>query len=147
MSGTWLLYWFIQIPGWLLFVYLVIAQCLPVFDYSVGVRMGTQEPAERITEVGVAFFKGFCGADLVIYTPLLGIALILHSLGADGGNLLLAAVLGMTVYWPIVCLWSVAAARGKENWDLPKEHQYWIVLPVIALWGATSFVGLFLGAI
>ncbi|MCP4303849.1 MAG: hypothetical protein GY788_03005, partial [bacterium] len=73
-------FWFLQIPGWLLFAYLVVAQCLPALDYALGVRMGTQEPAHRVTEVGVAFFKGFAGADLVFYTPLLGLALVGHAL-------------------------------------------------------------------
>ena len=58
-------FWFVQIPGWLLFLYLVIAQCIPAFSYQIGVRMGTQEPAENITEVGVAFFKGLAQVLLV----------------------------------------------------------------------------------
>ena len=57
-------------PVGLLYSYLVVAQYVSAFEYSLGVRTGTQEPADRITEVGVAFFSGFAGADLV-YTPLL----------------------------------------------------------------------------
>lgn len=48
-------FWIIQLPGWLLFVYLLVAQCTAAIRYSLGVRMGTQEPAGRVTEVGVAF--------------------------------------------------------------------------------------------
>ena len=62
-------FWIVQLPGWLLFAYLLVAQCAAAFSYSLGVRMGTQEPAERVSEVGVAFWKGFAGADLVFYTP------------------------------------------------------------------------------
>ena len=58
-------FWLIQVPGWLLFAYLVVAQCVPAVSYALGVRMGTQEPGDRITEVGVAFFKGYAGADLI----------------------------------------------------------------------------------
>ena len=71
-------FWLIQVPGWLLFAYLVIAQCTSAVSYALGIRMGTQEPASRITEVGVAFFKGYAGADLVFYVPLLGLALLAH---------------------------------------------------------------------
>ncbi len=52
-------FWFIQGPGWLLFAYLLFAQGIPAIDYQFGVAMGTQEPAAVISEVGVAFWKGF----------------------------------------------------------------------------------------
>ena len=66
----------VQVPGWLLLVYLVYAQVPAAFDYEIGVRMGTQEPAELITEVGVAFWYGFAFADLLVYIPLLAAGLI-----------------------------------------------------------------------
>ena len=52
-------FWAIQIPGWLLMVYLIYAQGIPALNYQWGVNMGTQEPAETITEVGAAFWYGF----------------------------------------------------------------------------------------
>ena len=134
--------WIIQLPGWLLFIYLLIAQCTAAISYSLGVRMGTQEPAESVTEVGVAFFKGFAGADLVFYSPLLGIGLTGQLIGAAWADLVLGAALGITVYWPIICLWSVLAAREAPGWSLPKEKQYWIVLPIIALWGLIGLLAL-----
>jgi len=132
-------FWFIQVPGWLLFIYLAVAQCVAAISYELGVRMGTQEPASRVTRVGVAFWKGFAGADLVFYTPLLGLGLAGHALGADWGRTALAAGLGVTVYWPVVCLWTVHAARGAPGWDLPNERQYRVVLPLISCW---ALVGL-----
>ncbi|MGI9389938.1 MAG: hypothetical protein ACR2O1_07780 [Boseongicola sp.] len=135
-----LAFWFIQIPGWVLLLYLVIAQCLPAFSYQAGVRMGTQEPAESITEVGVAFFKGFAVGDLVVYVPLLSVGLIGQIVQADWAQLVLGAALGITVYWPIGCLWAVKSARNAAGWSLPKERQYWAVLPVIALWGLCGLV-------
>lgn len=133
-------FWIVQFPGWLLFLYLLVAQCTAALSYSLGVRMGTQEPSEKITEVGVALFKGFAGADLVLYVPLLGIGLIGHYLAAPWTDLILGAALGITVYWPIVCLWTIRCARGSSGWSLPKERQYWIVLPFIALWGFFGLV-------
>jgi hypothetical protein len=133
-----LAFWIVQVPGWLLFLYLVVAQCTSALSYTLGVKMGTQEPAERITEVGVAFFKGFAGADLVFYVPLLGFGLIGHYLGAVWTDLILGAALGVSIYWPVTCLWAVRAAKGAPGWALPKEAQYWIVLPVITLWAAVA---------
>lgn len=78
-------------PGWLLLAYLVYAQAIPAFDYDLGVSMGTQEPAEQVTAVGVAFWYGFA----------------------------LAAALGITVYWPSVCLAAIIAAHDAPGWSLP----------------------------
>ena len=133
-------FWVIQVPGWLLFAYLVVAQCTAAVSYALGVKIGTQEPAERITDVGVAFFKGYAGADLIFYVPLLGLGLFGHAVGALWSAILLGAALGITVYWPIACLWTVSAARGAKGWDLPKEEQYWMVLPIIGGWAALGLV-------
>ena len=139
---TYFVFWFIQVPGWLLFLYLVFAQCVAAFSYRLGVSMGTQEPAEQITEVGAAFFWAFAFADLVFYTPILGLGLVGHALGSDWAPLVLGAALGITVYWPIVSLATVRAARNAPGWSLPKEGQYWVVLPVIVAWGALGMLAL-----
>ena len=91
-------FWVLQAPGWLLFVYLVYAQAIPAFDYQLGVAMGTQEPAARVSEVGVAFWWGFAFADLVAYLPLLGLsgAFGLKAVGGVFGFVLLPeAVCGL----------------------------------------------------
>lgn len=129
-------FWALQGPGWLLFAYLVVAQCLSAIDYDLGVRMGTQEPEARITKVGVAFWWALAFGDLVFYTPLLGAGLAGHWMGRAWGDVALTAALGITVYWPVVSLATVVRARGAPGWSLPKERDYWIVLPVIALWAA-----------
>ena len=68
-----LAFWVVQVPGWALLLYLVFAQGLTAFSYELGVSMGTQEPAEMITEVGTAFWDGFALGDLLTYIPVLGI--------------------------------------------------------------------------
>jgi hypothetical protein len=127
-------FWFLHGPGWLLFLYLCYAQGIPAFGYELGVAMGTQEPASVISEVGAAFWYGFAFADLVLYIPLLGIGLAAHARGLQWGRVVLAAALGISVYWPIVCLAAVVSARDALGWDLPNETAYWIVLPSIAIW-------------
>lgn len=47
-----------------------------------------------------------------------------------------SAALGITVYWPVVCLATVVAARDAEGWNPANVDTFWIVLPLIALWGA-----------
>ena len=139
MGGN-IAFWIIQGPGWLLLVYLVVAQCSAAISYELGVRMGTQEPADRITGIGTAFFWGYALADLVFYVPLLGVGLVAHWAGSDWAGPVLGAALGTTVYWPIACLATVWKARGEPGWNLPKEAQYWVVLPVIAGWALVALV-------
>ena len=132
--------WWLQIPGWLLFGYLVYAQAIPAFDYELGVRMGTQESAQQITAVGAAFWYGFAFSDLVVYIPLLGAGLIGHMLARPWWRVILGAALGITIYWPVVVLAAAVDARDASGWNID-ETAYWIVLPVIAGW---ALLGLFL---
>ena len=79
-------FWFLQVPGWLLLIYLIIAQGITALDYQLGVGMGTQEPAETITEVGAAFWYGFAFGDLLVYIPILLVGLIGHMRGRQWGR-------------------------------------------------------------
>jgi len=135
-------FWGIQIPGWLLLVYLVFAQGISALDYDIGVAMGTQEPVERITEVGAAFWYGFALGDVLTYIPILLAGLIGHIRGTRWGSYLMAAALGITVYWPVVCLCSLVAARGASGWDIASETDYWTVLPAITVWGVCGLISL-----
>ena len=128
-------FWVLQGSGWLFLIYLIYAQAIPAFDYELGITMGTQESSEIITEVGTAFWYGFAFGDLVAYIPLLSMGLIGYWLGKMWGRILLAAALGITVYWPVVCLAAVIAARDSSGWNLTDETHYWTALPIITLWG------------
>jgi hypothetical protein len=139
MSSLKTLRWFLQMPGWLLLVYLLYAQAIPAFDYELGVRMGTQESAERITEVGAAFWYGFAAADLMVYIPLLGAGLLAHWFGRSWWKAVLGAALGISVYWPVVVLVAAVDARDAAGWDID-EAAYWVVLPIIALWALIALI-------
>ena len=128
-------FWALQSCGWVLLVYLIYAQGIPAFDYELGVSMGTQEPAATISDVGVAFWRGFAVGDVIVYIPLLAFGLLGHWFRRRWGQLLLGGALSITVYWPVVCLAAVVAARGAEGWTLPNERDYWLVLPAISVWG------------
>jgi len=137
--------WLLQGPGWLFVIYLVVAQCVSAVRYEAGVRMGTQEPADRITPVGRAFFWGFAFADLVADQPKREQRRVEHPIGAGWTELVLGAGPGITIYWPIVCLAGVCAARGAPGWSLPKEGQYRVALPLIAVWGLAGLIVLWPG--
>jgi len=133
-------FWVLQLPGWLLLIYLVYAQGITAFGYDIGVAMGTQEPVEQITGVGAAFWYGFAFADLLVYIPVLLAGLVGHLRARQWGRGWMMAALGISVYWPVVCLAALVAARGAPGWNITDEAPYWIVLPVIAAWGAWGLV-------
>ena len=97
--------------------------------------MGTQDSADVVTEVGVAFWKGFCFGDMLFYIPLLGYALATYDVVTQKSKTYLAAALGITVYWPIVCLKAAISARGAPGWSLD-DRPFLFLLPVINLWAA-----------
>ena len=99
--------------------------------------MGTQDSADVVTEVGVAFWKGFSFADMLFYIPLLGYALATYDDVTQKNKTHLAAALGITVYWPIVCLKAAISARGAPGWSLD-DRPFLILLPVIILWAASQ---------
>jgi hypothetical protein len=86
--------------------------------------------------VGVAFWYGCALGDLLSYIHLLAIGLTGLWIGKRRGKIILASAMGITVYWPIVCLAAVFSARGADGWNLQNEAQCWVALPLIALWGA-----------
>jgi hypothetical protein len=129
-------FWALQGPGWLLLIWLVYAQGISAFGYELGVAMGTQEPVEKITEVGAAFWYGFALGDLVTYIPILLAGLIGHWRGVNWGRIALAAALGITVYWPVVSLAALVDARDAAGWNVTSEGPYWVVCLLIATWGA-----------
>ena len=128
-------FWSLQGPGWLLPVYLLIAQAPAAFSYELGVAMGTQEPAGMISEVGTAFWHGFAIADTLIYIPLLFLGLIGHLRDRPGARVALSAALCISVYLPLGCLSAMVCARDAAGWDLIGEGPYWIVCLTIAAWG------------
>lgn len=135
-------FWALQGPGWFLLIYLTIAQGLSAISYDLGVSMGTQEPAEVVTEVGASFWYGFAFGDLLIYIPILLVGLIGHLRQTHWGGIALAAALGITVYWPVVCLAALVDARGASGWGVSNEAPYWVVLTSIAIWGAWGLFSL-----
>lgn len=135
-------FWSIQVPGWFLLTYLIYAQAIPAFNYEIGVSMGTQESADIVSDVGVAFWYGFALGDLIAYIPLLTLGLIGFWAGKKWGHIILGAALGVTIYWPVVCLTTVVAARDASDWNLVNETPYWIILPVITFWGVWALLRL-----
>ena len=123
-------YWMLLGPGWLLLAYLVWAQAIPAFDYELGVSMGTQEPAEQITAVGVAFWYGFALADLVVYIPLLMLGLIGYRLGRDWNHRVLASGLSRRYRCRTQCARVESSQRDRLLDCLTADHDLGSLGPV-----------------
>ncbi len=136
-------FWIFQTFGWLLLIFLIYSQGISAFNYELGVSMGTQESVESITEIGTAFWKGFALADLVFYIPLLAVGLLGHIRNSPRGRICLAASLGITIYWPIVCLVALVHTREAADWKVISETPYWIACLIIMLWGIWGLFLLF----
>jgi hypothetical protein len=131
--------WLVELPGWLLLLYLVLVQGPSAINYEWGVLTGVQESQEQITPIGVAFGTGCARTDVAVYIPLLAAGLVGYGGGGsprprkEWGRVCLAAAVGMTLYWTFEYMFVLPAARS--SWNLGDETAYWIVLPIIALWG------------
>jgi hypothetical protein len=132
--------WLVEIPGWFLLMYLVLAQVPSAMNYESGVQAGVQESQEQITPIGVAFGTGCARTDVAVYIPLLAAGLIGYGGGRHGrggqrkewGRVCLTAAIGMTLYWTLEYMFVLPAARS--SWNLGDETAYWVFLPIIALW-------------
>jgi hypothetical protein len=127
-SLLWL--WLIEVPGWLLLLYLVLVQGPSAINYEWGVMSGVQESSEQITPTGVAFGTACARTDVAVYIPLLAAGLVGYR--REWGRVCLAASVGMTLYWTLMYMFVLPEARS--SWNLGDETAYWVVLPIVALW-------------
>lgn len=133
--------WLVELPGWLLLLYLILVQVPSAVNYNWGVQAGVQETPEQITPIGVAFGKGCARTDVAVYIPLLAAGLVGYGGYGQGGGrrqrkewgrVCLVAATGMTIYWTLEYMFALPEARS--SWNLGDETAYWVVLPIIALW-------------
>jgi hypothetical protein len=131
----------VKYPGWLLLLYLVYSQAIPAFRYEWGIRMGTQDAPEVVTRVGTAFWYGFCVGDLMVYIPCLALGLLRFK-SAVLARVALIVALGITAYWPVVCLTAVLDARNSHTpgWNLDNLRDYYVVLSILEVWTIWSLV-------
>lgn len=128
-------FWFLIGIGVLLNVIYLLGQTMAIINYDFAVSLGLQEPASEMTDVGVALNKGFGLGDTFVYIPLFVIGIIgLLKRSAIGIYTMLGAM-GITIYWPVVCLATLFYAKGSTGWGFTDYTSYTILLSVIAIFG------------
>ncbi len=128
-------FWILISLGILLTIMLLIGQTFSLINYDLTVSLGLQESVEEVSEVGVAWAKGFAFGDTIIYLPLLLIGIIGLLKRKSWGFYSMFGALAITVYWPIVSLSTIFIGRTALNLNSDKYVSYSIILPLIAIYG------------
>ena len=128
-------FWILISLGILLTIMLLIGQTFSLINYDSTVSLGLQESVEEVSEVGVAWAKGFAFGDTIIYLPLLLIGIIGLLKRKSWGFYSMFGALAITVYWPIVSLSTIFIGRTALNLNPDKYVSYSIILPLIAIYG------------
>jgi hypothetical protein len=121
----------------------VLGQTMAPISYDFAVSIGLQEAVEEITEVGVAMNKGFGFGDTVVYMPLFIAGIIGLFKRTTWGFYCMAAALGITLYWPVVCMSILVFALGAEGWGFTDYTSYSVLLGIIFFYGAWGMIYLY----
>lgn len=126
-------FWLLMLFAVLLFIMLLVGQTGALINYDLAVKLGLQESQDIIGAMGVAFNKGFAAGDTMIYAPLLIIGIIGLWLRKNWGIIVMSAVLGISAYWPIVCLFSLYFAKGLPDFHFTHFISYTIMLSIVTI--------------
>ncbi len=114
---------------------LLAGQTMSFIDYDLTVSLGLQESEELVGELGVAVNKGFGVADSIIYIPVLIIGIVGLWKRKKWGVFSMTAALGITAYWPLVCLFIVIFGRDVPGFSFPDFVSYILILSAISVYG------------
>ena len=130
-TGFWIL---VSISIILNLIYL-FGQTMAIVNYDFAVSIELQEPANEITDVGVAINKGFGFGDTFFYMPLFVVGIIGLLKRSTWGLYAMFGAMAITVYWPLVGLSTVFYAKGAPGWYFTDYTSYSILLTLIAIYG------------
>ena len=128
-------FWILISIGILLIIMLLLGQTISLINYDLTVSLGLQESVEEVSEIGVAWAKGFAFGDTVLYIPLLFIGLVGLLKRKLWGFHSMFGALAITAYWPVVSLSTIFIGRTALDLNPDKYVSYSIILPLIALYG------------
>lgn len=121
--------------GILLVFFLVIGQTLSLFDHELAITLGLQESEEEIGSIGTVFAKGFAFGDTIFYIPLLILGIIGLLKRKRWGFYFMFASMAITVYWPIVHLYTIYIGRNVFALHRDKYISFPITLSLILIYG------------
>ena len=128
-------FWTLIVIGTFLTVVFLAGQTLSLIDHDLTVSLGLQESEAEISDVGIAFAKGFAFGDTVFYIPLFVIGMVGLFRNKPWGIFSMTGALAITVYWPVVHLFAIYAGKDAINLSPEKYISYSILLPLIVIYG------------
>ncbi len=132
-------FWVLMVIGILLSAMLLLGQTMSFINYDFAVSIGLQESRDAVGEIGVAINKGFGVGDTIVYVPLLVIGIVGLWLKKKWGLFAMAGALGITAYWPMVCLFFLLFAKGSPGFNFTSFTSYTILLTAITIYGLWGF--------
>jgi hypothetical protein len=128
-------FWLLISIGMLLTIMLLVGQTSALFSYDQAVSIGMQESEEEVGKVGIAWAKGFAFGDTIFYVPLLIVGIIGLLKRKLWGLFSMFGSMAITVYWPVVSLYTIFIERTAITLTPDKYISYATILPLIALYG------------
>jgi hypothetical protein len=128
-------FWALISIGAVLNIMFIAGQTMSLIDHDLTVALGLQESVEELSEVGIAFARGFAFGDTVFYIPLFVIGMIGLLKRKSWGVFFMFGALAITVYWPAVHLFAIYSGRSSMNLSADKYVSYSVLLPLIIFYG------------
>ena len=128
-------FWILIVIAILLNLMYLLGQTMAMIDYELTVSLGLQESVREISEVGVAFNKGFGFGDTFIYIPLFIIGIIGLLRRRSIGLYCMIGALAITAYWPAVCMSALYFAKGAKDFHFSSYPEYTVMLSLICFYG------------
>jgi hypothetical protein len=125
----------ILIIGTILLAMLLLGQTMSLIHYEFSVLLGLQEAQSIVGEMGIAINKAFGAADTIMYIPILALGLVGIWRQKRWSIVAMSGALGITAYWPIVCLFLLFFAKGTPDFHFTRYTSYTIMLTLITLYG------------
>ena len=128
-------FWILISVGLLLLLFLLVGQTFSLINYEAAVAYGLQESVQEVSEVGIAFAKGFAFADTVAYIPLILLGIIGLLKRKKWGVYMMFASCAISVYWPLVHLYAIYIGKDVFALDPEKYVSFPITLSLIIIYG------------
>jgi len=128
-------FWMLISVGVLLLLFLLIGQTFSLINYEAAVAYGLQESVQEVSEVGIAFAKGFAFADTLVYIPLLLLGIVGLLKRKKWSVFFMFASCAISVYWPLVHLYAIYIGKNAIVLDPEKYISFPITLSLIIIYG------------
>lgn len=137
-------FWIIVVFLVLSMVMLVMGQTTAVFDYDFAVQLQLQEGAEDISEYGVQVNRAFGVGDTLVYLVLMFASVVGLILRKRWSLFTTAAVMGISAYWAVVCIFMLGFLEGVPGYYLVPGVEYWFIMGIYMVFGVWGLLYLML---